>query len=173
MKLEESLEMKGIDLFHNPEFTTVEAYQAFGDLSDMMNLTEDLIRTLALKVRGTTKIHFNGADIDVGPEFRRANMTDLIKEKTGVDFNEVHSDEEALELAKKFNVPTEPHFRYGHVINAFFDQFCESELIQPIFVCRHPLDVSPLAMKCKDDSRFTQRYEIYIGGHELANAVTE
>ena len=164
---------EGIDLFHNPEFTTVEAYQAFGDLSDMMNLTEDLIRTLALKVRGTTKIHFNGADIDVGPEFRRANMTDLIKEKTGVDFNEVHSDEEALELAKKFNVPTEPHFRYGHVINAFFDQFCESELIQPIFVCRHPLDVSPLAMKCKDDPRFTQRFEIYIGGHELANAFTE
>lgn len=76
-------------------------------------------------------------------------------------------------MAKKFNVPTEPHFRYGHVINAFFDQFCESELIQPIFVCRHPLDVSPLAMKCKDDPRFTQRFEIYIGGHELANAFTE
>lgn len=164
---------EGIDLFHNPEFTTVEAYQAFGDLTDMMNLVEDLIRTLAIKVRGTTTIRFNGADIDLAPAFRRVNMTDLIKEKTGVDFTKVESDEEALELARKFNVPTEPHFRYGHVINAFFDQFCEEELIQPVLVCRHPLDVSPLAMKCPDDPRFTQRFEIYIGGHEFANAFTE
>lgn len=164
---------EGIDLFHNPEFTTVEAYQAFGDLTDMMNLVEDLIRTLAIKVRGTTTIHFNGADIDLAPSFRRINMTDMIKEKTGVDFDKVTSDEEALELARKYNVPTEPHFRYGHVINAFFDKFCEEELIQPVFVCRHPLDVSPLAMKCEDDPRFTQRFEIYIGGHEFANAFTE
>ncbi len=164
---------EGIDLFHNPEFTTVEAYQAYGDLSDMMKLQEDLIRTLAIKVRGTTKIQFNGALIDVGPEFRKANMVDLVKEKTGVDFNQVRTDEEALALAKKFKVPTEPHFRYGHVINAFFDQFCESELVQPIFVCRHPLDVSPLARKCEDDPRFVQRFELYIGGHELSNAFTE
>jgi len=164
---------EGMDLFHNPEFTTVEAYQAFGDLNDMMDLQEDLIRFLANKIRGNTLIHFNGADIDVGKEFRRANMVDLIKEKIGVDFNQVKSTEEALELAKKFNVPTQAHFRYGHVINAFFDQFCESDLIQPIFVTRHPLDVSPLAMKCEDDPRFTERFELYIAGHEMSNAFTE
>ena len=164
---------EGIDLFHNPEFTTVEAYQAFGDLSDMMELQESLLKRLAQSIRGTLVIPFNGADIDLSKPFRVAAMTDLIKEKTGVDFTQVKSDEEALELAKKFNVPTERHFRYGHVINAFFDQFCESELIQPIFVTRHPLDVSPLATKCSDDPRFTQRFELYIGEHELSNAFTE
>lgn len=164
---------EGIDLFHNPEFTTIEAYQAFADLSDMMKLQEDLIRYLALKIRNETVIHFNGYDIDIGKEFRKANMVDLIKEKIGVDFNKVNSTEEALELAKKYNVPTLPHFRYGHIINAFFDQFCEEDLIQPIFVTRHPLDVSPLAMKCEDDPRFTQRFELYIAGHEMSNAFTE
>ena len=164
---------EGIDLFHNPEFTTVEAYQAFADLSDMMELQESMIRRLAEKIRGELVISFNGSDIDLSKPFRKANMTDLIKEKTGIDFTAVTSDEEALRLAREHGVPVEKHFRYGHVINAFFDQFCESELIQPIFVCRHPLDVSPLASKCKDDPRFTQRFELYIGGHEFSNAFTE
>lgn len=164
---------EGIDLFHNPEFTTVEAYQAYGDLSDMRKLVEDLTRTLALKVRGTTKLHFNGADIDLGPTFKKVTMTDMIKEKTGVDLTKVQSTEEALRLAQEYGVPTEAHFRYGHVVNAFFDKFCEQDLIQPVFVFRHPLDVSPLAMKCEDDPRFTQRFELYIGGHEMANAFTE
>ncbi len=164
---------EGIDLFHNPEFTTVEAYQAFADLSDMMELQESMIRRLAEKIRGELVISFNGSDIDLSKPFRKANMTDLIREKTGIDFTAVTSDEEALRLAREHGVPVEKHFRYGHVINAFFDQFCESELIQPIFVCRHPLDVSPLASKCKDDPRFTQRFELYIGGHEFSNAFTE
>lgn len=164
---------EGIDLFHNPEFTTVEAYQAYADLSDMKKLQEDLVKRLAQKIRGTLKIHFNGHDIDLSGDFRSANMTDLIKDKIGVDFTKVQSDEEALALAKQYNVPVQKHFKYGHVINAFFDQFCEEDLIQPIFVCRHPLDVSPLAFKCEDDPRFTQRFEFYIGGHEFSNAFTE
>lgn len=164
---------EGIDLFHNPEFTTVEAYQAYADLSDMMKLQEELVKRLALKIRGTLQIHFNGADINLDQEFKKVNMTDLIKEKIGVDFAKVQSDEEALALAKQYEVPVEKHFRYGHVINAFFDKYCEEDLIQPIFVCRHPLDVSPLAFKCEDDPRFTQRFEFYIGGHEFSNAFTE
>lgn len=164
---------EGIDLFHNPEFTTVEAYQAFGDLSDMMRLCEDLIRTLARRVAGTGKIRFNGADIDLEKKFRKVDMTELIQEKTGVDFHSVSSLEEALALAKKFDVPVEAHFRFGHVVNAFFDKFCEADLIQPVFVCHHPLDVSPLASKSPADPRFVERFELYAGGHEMANAFTE
>ncbi|HBR86209.1 MAG TPA: lysine--tRNA ligase [Firmicutes bacterium] len=164
---------EGIDLFHNPEFTTVEAYQAYADLSDMMELQETLIKRLAKNISGSLHLKFNGYDIDLEKPFRQVNMTDMVKEKTGVDFVNVKTDEEAIELAKKFNVPLQKHFRYGHIINAFFDQFCESELVQPTFVCRHPLDVSPLAFKCPDDPRFTQRFELYIGGHEISNAFTE
>lgn len=164
---------EGMDLFHNPEFTTVEAYQAYGDLSDMMELQESLIRTLVREFRGSDVIEFNGAQIDISAPFRKVSMTDLIKEKTGIDFRKVKTTEEAFALAKEHNVPLEKHFGFGHVVNAFFEKYCEEDLIQPVFVTGHPLDVSPLAKKSEDDPRFTERFEFYIGGHELANAFTE
>lgn len=164
---------EGMDLFHNPEFTTVEAYQAYGDLSDMMELQESLIRTLVREFRGSDIIEFNGAQIDISAPFRKISMTDLIKEKTGIDFRKVKTTEEAFALAKEHNVPLEKHFGFGHVVNAFFEKYCEEDLIQPVFVTGHPLDVSPLAKKSEDDPRFTERFEFYIGGHELANAFTE
>jgi len=164
---------EGIDTTHSPEFTSIEIYQAYADLSDMIKLTENLIRELAIKCCNTTKLKWMGYDIDVGPEFKKASMTDLIKEKIGVDFKEVKTDEEALQLAKKYNVPVENHFKYGHVINAFFEQFVESTLIQPTIVYGHPLDITPLARKDEKDSRFTQRFELYIGCKEFCNAYTE
>lgn len=164
---------EGIDTTHNPEFTTMEAYQAYGDLSDMADLTEKLLRYLAEDIIGKTTLHWLGYDIDLSKPFRHATMTELVKEKTGIDFYQVKSAEEALALAKEHNVPVENHFGYGHVINAFFETFVEDSLIQPTFVYQHPLDVSPLAKKDDKDGRFTQRFELYIATKEICNAFTE
>lgn len=164
---------EGIDTTHNPEFTSVEIYQAYADLSDMMLLAENLMRDLALKCNNSTKLKWLGYDIDLAPEFKKASMTDLIKEKIGIDFKEVKTDEEAFELAKKYEVPLEKHFRFGHVVNAFFEKFVEESLIQPTFVTSHPLDITPLARKDDNDPRFTQRFELYIGAKEFCNAYTE
>jgi lysyl-tRNA synthetase class 2 len=164
---------EGIDTTHNPEFDTMEAYQAFGDLSDMEKLTEDLFRYLATTIVGKTDFKWLGYDIDIAKPFRHATMTELIKEKTGVDFYQVNDLDEALALAKKFNVPVEKHFAWGHVLNAFFETFVESTLVQPTFVLQHPVDISPLAKKDPNDPRFTQRFEMYISTHEMCNAFTE
>ncbi len=165
---------EGIDTTHNPEFTSMELYKAYGDLDDMKLLTENLLKYLAKEVIGSYKVKWLGNDIDIEPDFRSASMAELVKEKTGVDFvNDITTDEKALEVAKKFNVPVEKHFGWGHVLNAFFDNFVEDTLIQPTFVCDHPLAVSPLARKCENDPRFTQRFELYICGKEICNAFTE
>ncbi len=164
---------EGIDLTHSPEFTSMEVYQAYGDLSDMIQLAEDLVRDLALKVVHSTKLHWLGYDIDVGPEFKKASMCDLIKEKTGIDFVQVHSDEEALALAKKYQVEVEPHFKYGHIVNAFFEKFVEETLVQPTIVYGHPIEITPLARKNDKDPRFTERFELYIACKEFCNAYTE
>ena len=164
---------EGVDTTHNPEFTSMELYQAYGDLSDMIKLTEDLIRHLAIKCTGGTLIHWLGHDIDVGPEFKKASMCDLIKEKIGVDFYQVKSDEEAFELAKKYDVPVEKHYKFGHVVNAFFEKYVEESLIQPTIVYGHPLDITPLARKNDKDPRFTERFELYIATKEFCNAYTE
>lgn len=164
---------EGIDTTHNPEFTSMELYKAYGDLSDMAQLTEDMIRMLAKDVVKSYKIQWLGHEIDLEPEFRHATMNDLVKEKTGVDFSAIHSDEEALAVAKKFNVPVEKHFRWGHVLNAFFETFVEETLIQPTFVYGHPLEITPLARKDEKDPRFTQRFELYISTKEFCNAYTE
>lgn len=164
---------EGIDIMHSPEYTSMELYQAYGDLSDMMKLAEDLFRDLAEKVSGKTTFKWLGYDIDITKEFKKASMTDLIKEKIGVDFKEVKSTEEAVELAKKYEVPLEKHFTYGHIINAFFEKFCEDDLIQPTFVYGHPIEITPLAKQNKEDPRFTERFELYIGKKEMCNAYTE
>lgn len=165
---------EGMDLTHNPEFTSMEIYQAYADLSDMVKLTEDLMRKLSMAVNGTYKLHWLGHDIDLEPEFRKATMAELVKEKTGVDFvNDIKTDEEAFAVAKKFNVPLEPHFTWGHVLNAFFETFVEETLVQPTFVMGHPLAISPLARKDEKDPRFVQRFELYVSCKEICNAFTE
>lgn len=164
---------EGIDTTHNPEFTTMEAYLAYGDLSDMARMTEDLFRYLAKNVIGKETFTWLGNEIDISKPFRHATMCELVEEKTGIDFKEVQGAEEAIALAKEHGVPVERHFGYGHVINAFFEKFVEGTLIQPTFVYQHPVDISPLAKKDPDDPRFTQRFELYISNKEMCNAFTE
>ncbi|MGM9969954.1 MAG: lysine--tRNA ligase [Anaeroplasma sp.] len=169
---------EGMDKTHNPEFTTVELYQAYGDLSDMMEICEGVIRFAANKVIGKELFQnpFNpeGEQIDISKPFRRVTMCELIKEATGVDFKaNNYSLEEATEIAKQHNITVEKHFTVGHIINAFFEEFCEAKIIQPTFVCNHPIEISPLTKKDQNDPRFVQRFELFIGGKEFANAYTE
>ena len=169
---------EGMDLTHNPEFTTIELYEAYGDLSSMMRITEGMVRHAAEKVTGKTEFLniFNpeGEKIDISKPFRKTTMCEMIKEETGVDFKGNHYTlEEAIEIAKKHEVEVEKHFTIGHIINAFFEKYCEDKLIQPTFLCGHPVEISPLTKKDPEDPRFVQRFELFIGGHEFANAYTE
>ena len=170
---------EGMDRTHNPEFTTVELYQAFGDLSSMMDICEGVIKAAADKVVGKEEFinpfDREGEKIDISKPFRRVSMCDVIKEQTGVDFkNNNYTFEEAVELAKAHHVPVEPHYiSVGHIINAFFEEYGEKTLIQPTFLCGHPIEISPLTKKDPNDPRFVQRFELFIGGHEFANAYTE
>ncbi len=170
---------EGMDRTHNPEFTTVELYQAFGDLSSMMELCEGVIRHAALKVIGKTEFKNpfdpEGDLINIGAPFRVTTMCEVIKEQTGVDFkNNNYTFEEACALAKEHHIEIEPHFiSVGHIINAFFEEYGEKTLVQPTFLCGHPTEISPLTKKDPEDPRFTQRFELFIGGKEFANAYTE
>ena len=169
---------EGMDSTHNPEFTTIELYEAYGDLSSMMKITEGIIRHAAKKV--TDKEQFinifdpEGEMIDISKPFKKVTMCEMILQETGVDFKgNNYTLEEAKELAKKFEVVVEPHFTTGHIINAFFEKFCEDKLIQPTFLCGHPVEISPLTKIDLEDPRFVQRFELFICGHEFANAYTE
>jgi lysyl-tRNA synthetase class 2 len=164
---------EGIDTRHNPEFTTIEAYQAYGDIQDMMQLAESLLSQLALHVVGTHDVPWGNQTITLKPPFRRVHMVELIKEHTGVDFFQPMTFEQAKALADQHNVHIETHENaVGYVINRFFEMFCEKKLIQPTFVTGHPLEISPLAKKSQDP-RFTERFELFIDGSEYANAFTE
>ncbi len=164
---------EGMSTRHNPEFTTIEAYQAYADLEDMFELNESLFRHLALTITGDTKLPWGDVVIDVGAPFRRVSMVELVKEKVGVDFTKVLTFEEAKKLADKHDVHVEKHWTgVGHILNAFFEEFCEEDLIQPTFVYGHPIEISPLAKKSKDP-RYTERFELFIKANELANAFTE
>lgn len=165
---------EGMDLKHNPEFTTIELYQAFANMEDMMDITEELISKTALKVLGKTKITYQGTEIDLTPSWRRITMIDAIKEVTGIDFYTISTDEEAMEAAKKAGVPVDPiKTTRGDIIVQFFDEKVEETLIQPTFIYEYPIENSPLAKKMDNDGRMTQRFELFIGGREYANAFTE
>ena len=165
---------EGMDLKHNPEFTSVELYQAYANLEDMMNLTEELVSKIAERVLGTTKITYQGTEIDLTPGWRRVTMIDAIKEVTGVDFHTIKTDEEAMEAAKKAGVPVDPiKTTRGDIIAQFFDEKVEETLIQPTFIYEYPIENSPLAKKMENDEKMTQRFELFIGGREYANAFSE
>lgn len=164
---------EGMDRNHNPEFTTIELYKAYSDLEGMMDITEGIFKTVLKEVLGTYQITYKGVDLDFSKPFKRLNMVDAIKEETGVDFKEQYTLEEAQELAKKYNVELEEHYEYGHIVNAFFEKFCEDKLVQPVFLYGHPIEISPLAKKNSEDPRFTERFELFIIGSEYANAFTE
>lgn len=164
---------EGMDARHNPEFTTIELYMSYGDLSDMASLVEELIRKLAKDILHTGVITYGDLEIDVENPFRHVHMVDLVKDATGIDFRKEMTFEEALELAKKDGIEIESHWSgVGHIINAFFEKYCEDKLIQPTLVYGHPIEISPLAKKSQDE-RFTERFELYIGGVEYANAFSE
>ena len=163
---------EGMDAMHNPEFTMMEAYLAYSNLEGMMDLTEGLFTSIANKI-GKDTFKFLGHDITIKAPFKRVSMVEAIKEKTGIDFKQRMTLEEATELAKKHEIEVEPHFTVGHIINAFFEKYVEETLIQPTFLYGHPVEISPLTRANLDDPRFVDRFEMFIGGKEFCNAYTE
>ena len=165
---------EGMDIKHNPEFTTIELYLAYSDLAGMMELCEDLISTLAEKTLGTTLIKYGDIDINLAKGWRRVHMVDMIREETGINFFEIQDFETAKNIALEHHLHVEPqHYGVGHIVNLFFEAYCEEKLVQPTFVFGHPIEISPLTKKDPKDPRFTQRFELFIGGREYANAYTE
>lgn len=166
---------EGMDIRHNPEFTMLELYAAYQDYNDMMNITEEIFSRTAKEVLGTTKITYQGQEIDLAPSWKRITMIDSIKEVTGIDFNEINTDEEAVALARGRNIkiPDSTKETRGDVISMFFDEYVEKTLIQPTFIYDYPVEISPLAKKSKKDSRLTERFEVFIGGREYGNAFSE
>lgn len=165
---------EGMDIKHNPEFTNIELYAAFADYNDMMDITEEIVSKTAQKVLGTTKINYQGTDIDLTPNWKRITMIDAIKEQTGVDFNTIETDEEALEVAKKLEVEIDAiKTTRGEIINQIFEDKVEETLIQPTFIYDYPVEVSPLTKRKPSDPRLTERFELFIGGREYANAYSE
>ncbi|MGJ5713503.1 lysine--tRNA ligase [Staphylococcus auricularis] len=164
---------EGVSTRHNPEFTMIELYEAYADFHDIMDLTEDMIRHITQNVLGTARISYDGQTIDLESDWKRVHIVDAIKEATGVNFFDVHSDEEARDLAKEHGIEITEHMQYGHIVNEFFEQKVEETLIQPTFVYGHPIEISPLAKKNPDDPRFTDRFELFIVGREHGNAFTE
>ncbi len=164
---------EGVDTRHNPEFTLMELYQAFTDYEGMMELTESMFRYLAETVCGTTTIPYGEAMIDLGKPFERITMSDAVKKYAGVDFDQVESDEEARAIAKARGLEVEDRFVKGNIIDLFFEEFCEQNLIQPTFVMDHPIEISPLTKKKPDDPSRVERFELFIYGREMCNAYSE
>ncbi len=164
---------EGLDTRHNPEFTLMELYQAYTDYHGMMDLTEDMYRFLAQEVCGSTTITYNGTEIDLGKPFRRLTMVDAIKEETGIDFDQVTTDEEAKKLADERHIEYEDRHKKGDIVNLFFDEFCEEKMIQPTFIMDHPIEISPLTKKKPGDPTKVERFELYINGWEMCNAYSE
>jgi lysine--tRNA ligase len=164
---------EGVDTRHNPEFTLMELYQAYTDYEGMMELTESMFRYLAEKVCGSTKISYNGIEIDLGKPFTRMTMNDAIKKYTGIDFDTVADDAAAKKLAEEHHIAYEERHKKGDIINLFFEEFCEKELIQPTFIMDHPIEISPLTKKKPSDPTKVERFELFINTWEMCNAYSE
>ena len=164
---------EGLDTRHNPEFTLMELYQAYTDYNGMMDLTENLYRHVAQEVLGTTKIVYNGIEMDLGKPFERITMVDAVKKYAGVDWNEVETLEQARELAKEHNVEFEERHKKGDILNLFFEEYVEEHLVQPTFVMDHPIEISPLTKKKPENPDYVERFEFFMNGWEMANAYSE
>lgn len=164
---------EGMDTKHNPEFTLLELYQAYTDYEGMMNLTEDMIRTVAQNVLGTTTLTYGETEIDLGKPFERISMADAVKKYSGVDFSEIDTVEKAREVAKAHNIEFEERHAIGDILNLFFDEYVEDKLIQPTFIKDYPVEISPLAKRKPSDPKLTDRFELFILGREHANAFSE
>lgn len=164
---------EGLDTRHNPEFTLMELYQAYTDYNGMMDLTENMYRYVAQEVLGTTKISYNGVEMDLGKPFERITMVDAVKKYSGVDFNEINTLEEARAAAKEKGVEFEERHKKGDILNLFFEEFAEEHLIQPTFVMDHPIEISPLTKKKPDNPDYVERFEFFMNGWEMANAYSE
>ena len=164
---------EGLDTRHNPEFTLMELYQAYTDYHGMMDLTENLYRHVAQEVLGTTKITFNGIEMDLGKPFERITMLDAVKKYSGVDFNEIKTLEEARAVAKEHKIEYEERHKKGDILNLFFEEYAEEHLIQPTFVMDHPVEISPLTKKKPENPDYVERFEFFMNGWEMANAYSE
>ena len=164
---------EGVDARHNPEFTLMELYQAYTDYEGMMELTESMFRYLAEKVVGSTKISYNGVEIDLGKPFERLTMTDAVKKYAGIDFDTVADDEAAKALAREKGIEFEERHKKGDILNLFFEEFCEENLVQPTFIMDHPIEISPLTKKKPSDPTKVERFELFINGWEMCNAYSE
>ena len=164
---------EGLDTRHNPEFTLMELYQAYTDYNGMMDLTENMYRHVAQEVLGTTKIVYKGVEMDLGKPFERITMVDAVKKYAGVDWNEVHTLEEARAVADEHHVEYEERHKKGDIINLFFEEYCEENLIQPTFIMDHPIEISPLTKKKPENPEYVERFEFFMNGWEMANAYSE
>ncbi len=164
---------EGVDTRHNPEFTLMELYQAYTDYNGMMELVETMFREVAHKVLGTAKIMYDGVEIDMEKPFEKITMVDALKKYKGIDFTEIHTDEEAKALADQYHIEYEPRHKKGDILSMLFEEFVEEHLIQPTFVIDHPIEISPLTKKKPDNPDYTERFELYITGREMANAYSE
>ncbi|WP_310601726.1 lysine--tRNA ligase [Anaerosporobacter sp.] len=164
---------EGLSVRHNPEFTLLELYQAYTDYYGMMDLVEELYRTVALKVLGTTVISYDGVEMDLAKPFERLTMVEAVKKYAGIDFNEIETEEQAKALAKEHHVKFETRHKKGDILNLFFEEFVEEKLVQPTFIMDHPVEISPLAKRKPTDPNYTERFELFITKREMANAFSE